>query len=45
MIMAEWQGVHPYPHGSSYFNYFELYYPSITEFVKQVATYRQESVM
>ena len=37
MIVAEWQGVHPYPHGSSSFNNFELYYPSITEFINLVS--------
>ena len=36
MILAEWRDVHPYPHGSGSFDYFELYYPSISEFIKQV---------
>ena len=30
MILAEWNGVHPYPHGSRYLYYFQLYYPSIS---------------
>ena len=36
MILAEWQNVHPYPHGSNYIYYFEKYYPSIRDFTNQV---------
>ena len=36
MILAEWNGVHPYPHGSGYLYYFEFYYPSIRDFIQQV---------
>jgi len=36
MILAEWQDVHPYPHGSGSFNYFEMFYPSIMQFANQV---------
>ena len=36
MILAEWQNVHPYPHGSNYIYYFESYYPSIRTFANQV---------
>ena len=33
MILAKWNGVHPYPHGSSYLSY---YYPSLIDFTNQV---------
>ena len=36
MILAEWNGVHSYPHGSRYLYYFQLYYPSIRDFISQV---------
>ena len=36
MILAEWNGVHPYPHGSEYLYYFELYYPSIRDYINRV---------
>ena len=36
MILAEWRDVHPYPHGSSYFYYFQIYYPTIRSFTNQV---------
>ena len=36
MILAEWNGVHPYPHGSSYLSYFLRYYPSLKAFTNQV---------
>ena len=36
MILAEWNGVHPYPHGSTNIFYFEMFYPSITEYINQV---------
>ena len=36
MILAEWRNVHPYPHGSRYFNFFEKYYPFIRSFTNQV---------
>ena len=36
MILAEWNGVHPYPQGSRYLYYFLLYYPSIRDFINQV---------
>ena len=36
MILAEWREVHPYPHGSNSFSYFEIYYPFITDFTNQV---------
>ena len=36
MILAEWSNVHPYPHGSRYFYYFQKYYPSIRTFTGQV---------
>ena len=36
MIMAEWRDVHPYPHGSGNSNYFDMYYPSISDFTRQV---------
>ena len=36
MILAEWRDVHPYPHGSRYFYYFEKYYPSIRTYTNQV---------
>ena len=36
MILAEWNGVHPYPHGSDYLYYFQLYYPSIRDYINQV---------
>ena len=36
MILAEWDDVHPYPHGSRYLYYFRRYYPSINEFISQV---------
>ena len=39
MILAEWQGVHPYPHGSSYSYYFETINPSIGTFTNKVYTY------
>ena len=36
MILAEWRGVHSYPHGSYYFYYFIYYYPSLRSFTDQV---------
>ena len=39
MILAEWQDVHPYPHGSSYSYYFETINPSIGTFTNKVYTY------
>ena len=36
MILAEWNGVHPYPHGSRYLYYFLRYYPSLIDFITQV---------
>jgi len=36
MILAEWKDVHPYPHGSGSFDFFEIYYPSIRSFTSQV---------
>ena len=36
MIVAEWLGVHPYPHGSSNLNFFESNYPSRADFINQV---------
>ena len=38
MILAEWQDVHPYPHGFNYSYYFENFNPSIETFTNQVAT-------
>ena len=38
MILAEWDGVHPYPHGSDYLYYFARYYRSIIDFIVQVCT-------
>ncbi|XP_065884099.1 mucin-like protein isoform X2 [Dysidea avara] len=40
MILAEWRDVHPYPHGSSYFYYFQIYYPTIRSFTNQMNTYQ-----
>ena len=42
MIMAEWRGVHPYPHGSGDFNYFETFYPSIATFTDKVCSYMHD---
>ena len=39
MILAEWNGVHPYPHGSRYLFYFFRYYPSLREFINQVCVH------
>ena len=39
MILAEWNGVHPYPDGSRYLSYFFRYYPSLRDFISQVCTY------
>ena len=36
MILAEWRDVHPYPHGSSYFFFYQIYYPTISDFANQV---------
>ena len=36
IILARWQNVHPYPHGSNNFHYFENFYPSIRTFTNQV---------
>ena len=39
MILAEWQDVHPYPHGSCYLCFLIRRYPSIRNFVNQVHMY------
>ena len=36
MILARWQDVHPYPHGTNNSHYFESFYPSIKTFTSQV---------
>lgn len=40
MILAEWRGVHPYPHGSC--NYYDIIksYPSTRSFINKVYTYK-----
>ena len=38
MILAEWQEVHPYPHGSCYLCHFLRRYPSLRSFMSQVYT-------
>jgi len=40
MILAEWRGVHSYPHGSYYFYYFLQYYPSLRSFTDQVCIFK-----
>ena len=39
MILAEWQDVHPYPHGSCYLCQFIRRYPSLKNFVNQVCAH------
>ena len=45
MILAEWQNVHPYPHGSCDFYDIIKSYPTIRSFINQVSIYVYSACM